>query len=113
MKQEFEKQDELKRSAMRAVAALITIPESGEWVEPYKTQHSLPPSLSLSLPPSPCLSLSPSLTDKSPQLTEFVAQIKANADTAQLFESVQADSTTLLSAAVSHSKSIVEPMDSS
>lgn len=27
MKQEFEKQDELKRSAMRAVAALLTIPE--------------------------------------------------------------------------------------
>lgn len=27
MKQEFEKQDELKRSAMRAVAALLTIPD--------------------------------------------------------------------------------------
>ena len=27
VKQEFEKQDELKRSAMRAVAALLTIPE--------------------------------------------------------------------------------------
>jgi cullin-associated NEDD8-dissociated protein 1 len=30
VKQEFEKQDELKRSAMRAVAALLTIPESGK-----------------------------------------------------------------------------------
>ena len=30
VKQEYEKQDELKRSAMRAVAALLTIPESGE-----------------------------------------------------------------------------------
>lgn len=30
MKQEFEKQDELKRSAMRAVAALLTIPEVGQ-----------------------------------------------------------------------------------
>ncbi len=29
VKQEFEKQDELKRSAMRAIAALLTIPESG------------------------------------------------------------------------------------
>ena len=28
VKQEFEKQDELKRSAMRAVAALLTIPEA-------------------------------------------------------------------------------------
>lgn len=29
VKQEFEKQDELKRSAMRAMAALLTIPEVG------------------------------------------------------------------------------------
>ncbi len=31
VKQEFEKQDELKRSAMRAIAALLTIPESGKY----------------------------------------------------------------------------------
>lgn len=59
VKQEYEKQDELKRSAMRAIAALLTIPDS----------------------------------DKSPQLMDFVAQIKANADTAQLFESIQHDAT--------------------
>ena len=35
----------------------------------------------------------PTLTDKSPQLMDFVAQIKANADTAQLFESIQHDAT--------------------
>lgn len=29
VKQEFEKQDELKRSAMRAVAALLQIPDAG------------------------------------------------------------------------------------
>lgn len=29
VKQEYEKQDELKRSAMRAVAALLTIPDAG------------------------------------------------------------------------------------
>lgn len=29
VKQEFEKQDELKRSAMRAVASLLTIPDAG------------------------------------------------------------------------------------
>ena len=34
VKQEFEKQDELKRAAMRAVAALLTIPESGEGIVP-------------------------------------------------------------------------------
>ena len=30
MKQEFEKQDEMKRSAMRAVAALLAIPDAGK-----------------------------------------------------------------------------------
>ena len=30
VKQEFEKQDELKRSAMRAIAALLTVSDSGE-----------------------------------------------------------------------------------
>lgn len=29
VKQEFEKQDELKRSAMRAVAAILVIPDAG------------------------------------------------------------------------------------
>ena len=32
VKQEFEKQDELKRSALRAVAALLSIPDSGKWL---------------------------------------------------------------------------------
>jgi len=31
VKQEYEKQDELKRSALRAVAALLTIPDAGKW----------------------------------------------------------------------------------
>lgn len=31
VKQEFEKQDELKRSALRAVAALLSIPDSGKF----------------------------------------------------------------------------------
>ena len=32
VKQEFEKQDELKRSAMRAVVALLLIPDAGLWL---------------------------------------------------------------------------------
>ena len=31
VKQEFEKQDELKRSAMRAITALLSIHDSGMW----------------------------------------------------------------------------------
>ena len=61
---------------------------------------SLPPSLSPSLPPS----------DKSPQLTEFVSQIKSTADSAQLFESIQADATATLPAG-SLNRGEVEAMD--
>ncbi|GAB6018576.1 Cullin-associated NEDD8-dissociated protein 1 [Chamberlinius hualienensis] len=62
VKQEFEKQDELKRSAMRAVAALLAIPDA----------------------------------DKSPHMTEFVAQLKLTPDLQTLFESIQKDATTAL-----------------
>lgn len=31
VKQEYEKQDELKRSALRALSALAAIPEAGKW----------------------------------------------------------------------------------
>lgn len=58
VKQEYEKQDELKRSAMRAVAALMIIPGA----------------------------------DKHPQLNEFLTQIKNTPDLANLFESIQKDS---------------------
>ena len=34
VKQEFEKQDELKRSALRAVVALLNVPDAGEGAEP-------------------------------------------------------------------------------
>ena len=37
VKQEYEKQDELKRSAMRAVAALLTIPDAGQCLRPIDT----------------------------------------------------------------------------
>jgi len=57
VKQEYEKQDELKRSALRAVSALLRIPDA----------------------------------DISPLLTEFITQIKSNADSAAMFESVQRD----------------------
>lgn len=36
VKQEYEKQDELKRSALRAVAALASIPKAGKWNDFYK-----------------------------------------------------------------------------
>lgn len=35
VKQEYEKQDELKRSALRAVAALASIPKAGESCDIY------------------------------------------------------------------------------
>ncbi|XP_020625678.1 cullin-associated NEDD8-dissociated protein 1-like [Orbicella faveolata] len=57
VKQEFEKQDELKRSALRAVAALLSIPDS----------------------------------DKSPLLSEFLAQIKSSPELSSMFDSIQRD----------------------
>jgi len=57
VKQEYEKQDELKRSAMRAIAALMHVPGA----------------------------------DKHPQLNEFLTQIKNTPELANLFESIQKD----------------------
>lgn len=86
VKQEFEKQDELKRSAMRAIAALLTIADSGECVVQGPLHATPPIPIPLSLSHSLCVSL-----DKCPALVDFVGQIKGTADTAQLFESIQAD----------------------
>lgn len=58
VKQEYEKQDELKRSAMRALCALISIPDA----------------------------------DKNLVVTEFVGQIRANSEMAQMFDAIQKDS---------------------
>ncbi|KAL5015536.1 hypothetical protein ScPMuIL_009806 [Solemya velum] len=66
VKQEFEKQDELKRSAMRAVASLLAIPDA----------------------------------DKSPQMNEFLAQIKSSSELEAMFESIQKDALATLSDAV-------------
>ena len=39
VKQEYEKQDELKRSAMRAVAALMHVPGAGKFKTPFILQY--------------------------------------------------------------------------
>ena len=39
VKQEYEKQDELKRSAMRAVAALMHVPGAGKFETPFITGY--------------------------------------------------------------------------
>ena len=59
-------------------------------------------SLSLSLPSFP------PHTDKCTLLVDFVAQIKANADTAQLFESIQADASITITTPTA---SGMEPME--
>lgn len=40
VKQEYEKQDELKRSAMRAVAALMAIPGAGKRATSFASLHT-------------------------------------------------------------------------
>ena len=75
VKQEYEKQDELKRSAMRAIAALMHVPGAGKI-------HSILPFKNS----SKCI-----VTDKHPQLNEFLTQIKNTPELANLFESIQKD----------------------
>ncbi|XKL68842.1 hypothetical protein PGB90_006611 [Kerria lacca] len=63
VKQEYEKQNELKRSALRAVSALLTIPDA-EVI----------------------------FTGKNPHLNEFVINVKESDDLSVIFESIQKDS---------------------
>ncbi|KAK7091549.1 cullin-associated NEDD8-dissociated protein 1-like isoform X2 [Littorina saxatilis] len=60
VKQEFEKQDELKRSALRAVAALLNVPDA----------------------------------DKSPQMNDFLQQIKGTPELNAMFDNIQKDALT-------------------
>lgn len=80
VKQEHEKQDELKRSALRAVAALLQIPKAGKFFSSVATP-SLTSNKSLSIP------------DKNQALSEFLQLIKTSGDLQPLFESVQNAST--------------------
>lgn len=74
VKQEHEKQDELKRSALRAVAALLQIPKAGK--NPFSSVFD-PPITSVFIP------------DKNQALSEFLQLIKTSGDLQPLFESVQ------------------------
>lgn len=56
-------------------------------------------------------SLSFSLSDKCPALMDFVNQIKTTADTAQLFESIQADTVLSFASSGPTSGSGMESMD--
>lgn len=80
MKQEFEKQDELKRSAMRAVAALLHIPDAG--------QSYLTAGLNAGF-------IASVFTDKSPPMNDFLSQIKSNPDLCAMFEGIQKDAATV------------------
>ena len=78
VKQEYEKQDELKRSAMRAIAALMHVPGAGK----SQISNSILRHFKLVIF---------SFSDKHPQLNEFLTQIKNTPDLANLFESIQKD----------------------
>lgn len=82
VKQEYEKQDELKRSALRAVAALLQIPKAGKkflFILTFKSLdfHSISP-------------------DKNQHLVDFLALIKNSTELQPLYESVQRDSSSVV-----------------
>lgn len=84
VKQEYEKQDELKRSALRALAALASIPKAGR----LKFVQSQISSQILS---QLFVSIS-ALTDKNQQLAEFLKFIRESPELNNIFQSVQKDS---------------------
>lgn len=81
VKQEYEKQDELKRSALRSVAALLQIPKAGMIIS------------KLQLEDISILLFFLIITDKNQHLNDFITLIKNSGDLLPLFESVQRDNT--------------------
>lgn len=85
VKQEYEKQDELKRSALRAVAALLQIPKAGMTQYFKILNHRIQYRFQLMFP------------DKNQHLAEFLSLIRSSSELQPLFESVQKDSSVLAS----------------
>jgi cullin-associated NEDD8-dissociated protein 1 len=80
VKQEYEKQDELKRSALRAVVALLKIPKAGKFQKfPHLNSFSNFSSL-----------------DKNQHLIDFLSLIKNSTELQPLYESVQRDSSSIV-----------------
>ena len=100
VKQEFEKQDELKRSAMRAVAALLHIADAGE-NERLILYVSFAANKVNNISKFVHLKYNSlfmfSIVDKSPLMNEFLSQIKSNPELSAMFESIQKDATTTAS----------------
>jgi len=109
VKQEYEKQEELKRSALRAVSALSCIPDSGVcyMCNIYCTRTVLN-AVIVYLVILQCYLFCCVLyaADKSPQLLEFVNLIRSSSETAELFESIQQDTSS-----VNVGSSAVDSMD--
>jgi len=81
VKQEYEKQDELKRSALRAVSALSQIPKASEFVTP---KHYVSVKTNLNFYP----------IDKNQQLVDFLKSIKETPELNKTYEYIQKDSIT-------------------
>lgn len=85
VKQEYEKQDELKRSALRALAALASIPKAGELL-------LLLELFSVSIDNCFHYKLMQIFTDKNQQLSDFLKFIKDSPELVPIFQLVQKDS---------------------
>ena len=78
VKQEFEKQDELKRSALRAFLALLAVSDAGKLMISNACRHFINQTC---------------FTDKHFQMTSFLETIKQNSELKVLFDQIQKDNT--------------------
>lgn len=77
VKQEYEKQDELKRSALRAVCALSNIPKAGELFNIFNSEN---------------LYNALFFSEKNQQLTDFLKLINDSPELRKIYDYVQKDS---------------------
>lgn len=80
VKQEYEKQDELKRSALRAVVALLIIPKAGKFMQTLSEAFTS----NIFSPP-----------DKNQHLADFLTLIKNSTELQPLYDTVQKDSNSI------------------
>ena len=95
MKQEFEKQDELKRSALRATVALLNIPDSSKflplpnYILTYEIQYM---ACSKQYNNITLLYEHVFTLETSPLLNEFISQLRSNSETFAMLEMIKKDS---------------------
>lgn len=106
VKQEYEKQDELKRSALRALSALAAIPKAGTYLS-FKSNYHFSKFVSRK-----CLQkllyFFHFQIDLNPQMADFLKYIQNTSDLQTAYQAVQKDSLNALNINVVNSSLILD-----